>query len=501
MLNHLKTDTDTYLEQVLNHIEEAVQVVNSEGKTIYYNQFAAEMDGLKVSDVLGKHIIQVYPSLTLETSSIMQVLATGTPILNQQQTVVSSTGKIVTIIYSTYPIYQNGILIGACDISQDITKIKELSERMINLQSELLDTRSNRKKSKPVESDARARYTFDDIIGSHDSIIKLKILEQRIARSSSSVLVIGETGTGKELVVQSIHSASPRKNGPFVAQNCSAFPATLLESILFGTVKGSFTGAEDRPGLFELAHGGTLFLDEINSMPIELQSKLLRVLQDGTLRRIGDNKIKQVDTRIIACMNIDPEEAVRNKELRLDLYYRLNVVSLTVPPLRERKSDIPTLTIHFIDMYNRKLNCRVSGISEETSNTFFAHSWPGNVRELQHVIEHAMNIMSGQVIELEHLPAYLRQQNNLKTGGKGAESIEGSSSLPEILNSVERKYLIQALNRCDGNISKAAILLGIPRQTLQYKLKMHKLIDNRLSGKSPMLQIEQHLSSEKAVDT
>lgn len=478
MLNHLKTDTDTYLEQVLNHIQEAVQVVNSEGKTIYYNQFAAEMDGLKVFDVLGKHIIQVYPSLTLETSSIMRVLATGTPILNQQQTVVSSTGKIVTIIYSTYPIYQNDILIGACDISQDITKIKELSERMINLQSELIDTRSsNRKKSKPVEPDALARYTFDDIIGGHDSIIKLKILQQRIARSSSAVLVIGETGTGKELVVQSIHSASPRKNGPFVAQNCSAFPATLLESILFGTVKGSFTGAEDRPGLFELAHGGTLFLDEINSMPIELQSKLLRVLQDGTLRRIGDNKIKQVDARIIACMNTDPEEAVRNKELRLDLYYRLNVVSLTIPPLRERKSDILTLANHFIDMYNRRLNCRVSGISEETSNTFFAHSWLGNVRELQHVIEHAMNIMSGQVIELEHLPAYLRQQNNLLTGDECAESIK-ASSLPEIMKSVERKYLIQALNGCEGNISKAAIVLGIPRQTLQYKLKMHKLLDN-----------------------
>lgn len=480
MLNHLKIDTDTYLQQVLNHIEEAVQVVNSEGKTIYYNQFAAEMDGLKVSDVLGKHIIQVYPSLTLETSSLMRVLATGIPILNQQQTVVSSTGKIVTIIYSTYPIYQDDILIGAVDISQDITKIKELSERMINLQSELLDTRSSqRKKSKLVAPDAMARFTFDDIIGSHDSIIKLKILEQRIARSSSAVLVIGETGTGKELVVQSIHSASPRRNGPFIAQNCSAFPATLLESILFGTVKGSFTGAEDRPGLFELAHGGTLFLDEINSMPIELQSKLLRVLQDGTLRRIGDNKVKQVDARIIACMNADPEEAVRNKELRLDLYYRLNVVSITVPPLRERKSDIPILTNHFIDIYNRKLDCQVSGLSEETSNTLFAHLWPGNVRELEHVIEHAMNIMTGQVIELEHLPAYLRQQNNLKTGDEGTESLK-ESSLPEILNSVERKYLIQALDRSAGNISQAAQLLGIPRQTLQYKLKMHKLMDSRL---------------------
>jgi len=479
--NQIIKDTDIYLEQVLSHIEEAVQVVNSEGKTIYYNRFAAEMDGLKVSDVLGEHIIQVYPSLTLETSSIMRVLATGTAILNQPQTLVSSTGKIVSLIYSTYPIYQNGILIGACDISQDITKIKELSERMINLESELLNTRSShRKKSKPEEPHATTRYTIDDIIGNHDSIIKLKILEQRVARSSSAVLVVGETGTGKELVVQSIHSASPRQNGPFVAQNCSALPATLLESILFGTIKGSFTGAEDRPGLFELAHGGTLFLDEINSMPIELQGKLLRVLQDGTLRRIGDNKLKQIDARIIASMNIDPEEAVRNKELRLDLYYRLNVVSLTVPPLRERKSDILLLANHFINMYNTKLNCHVSGLSDETSDAFFVHSWPGNVRELQHVIEHAMNIMSGQVIELEDLPAHLGQRNILKSNEECTESIK-ESSLPEILNSVERKYLIQALEQCKGNVAKAALLLGIPRQTLQYKLKMHKLMDNPLS--------------------
>ena len=285
--------------------------------------------------------------------------------------------------------------------------------------------------------------------------------------------MIGETGTGKEFVVQSIHSASPRKNGPFVAQNCSAFPATLLESILFGTIKGSFTGAEDRPGLFELADGGTLFLDEINSMPIELQSKLLRVLQDGTLRRIGDNKIKQIDARIIASMNIDPEQAVRNKELRLDLYYRLNVVSLTVPPLRERKSDILTLANHFINIYNNKLNCHVSGISEETSKAFFAHSWPGNVRELQHVIEHAMNIMSGQVIELGDLPANIGQPNNLQMGDDCTESIKESS-----LNHVERKYLIKALDQSKGNVSKAALLLGIPRQTLQNKLKMHKLMDN-----------------------
>ncbi|WP_227765427.1 sigma-54 interaction domain-containing protein [Zhaonella formicivorans] len=475
MLSRLQ-EGDTCLDLVLNHVEEAVQVVNREGITVYYNQVAADMDGLSQDEVLGKHILQVYPSLTLETSSLMRVLETGKPVLNQQQTIVTSTGKTVTILYSTFPLYRNGVLIGACDISRDITKIKELSERVMELQAELLDSKtSGRKKTKNQEMGNFTRYTFNDLIGSHELMVKLKVLGQRVAASSSPVLVVGETGTGKELVVQSIHNASPRKHGPFVAQNCAAFPATLLESILFGTVKGSFTGAEDRPGLFELADGGTLFLDEINSMPLELQSKLLRVLQEGVLLRVGDTKLRKVDTRVIACTNVDPEEAVRKKELRVDLYYRLNVVSLRVPPLRERKSDIPALTSHFINMYNRKLGRRVTHVSEETGMLFFAYSWPGNVRELQHAIEHAMNVTSGQVIELEHLPAHLRQLNN---SGTDSESmvVKGEHSLPEILKNVEKRCLLEALQKSGGNISKAAVQLGIPRQTLQYRLKILGLL-------------------------
>jgi len=320
------------------------------------------------------------------------------------------------------------------------------------------------------------RYTFNDIIGNHESIVRLKVMGQRVAASSSSVLVIGETGTGKELLVQSIHSASERKNGPFVAQNCAALPATLLESILFGTVKGSFTGADNRPGLFELAEGGTLFLDEVNSMPLELQSKLLRVLQDGTVRRIGDSKSRQVDTRIISCTNVNPEEAVRNKELRLDLYYRLNVVTLKVPPLREHKEDISMLTRHFVSMYNRKFGCKVSGISEETYQIFHTYSWPGNIRELQHAIEHAMNIVDGKVIELEHLPSHLLQWVGSQTGDECSLQLDGSS-LSEVLNNVEKKYLTDAMEKFGGNISRAAVQLGLPRQTLQYKLKMLGLLN------------------------
>jgi arginine utilization regulatory protein len=473
----LVDDGNICVDQILDNVEEAVHVVNCDGITIYYNKTAGEMDGLIPEDVLGKHVLQMYPSLTLETSSLMQVLATQQPILNQQQTIVTRTGRIVTILFSTFPLYRNGVLVGACDMCRDITKIRELAERVMELQAELLDAKNiGRRKTKNSEAGCLARYTFNDIIGSHDAMIKLKILGQRVAATSSPVLVIGETGAGKELVVQSIHNASPRSNGPFVAQNCAAFPASLLESILFGTVKGSFTGAEDRPGLFELADGGTLFLDEINSMPLELQGKLLRVLQDGVLRRIGDSKIRQVDTRIIACTNVDPEDAVRKKELRVDLYYRLNVVSLTVPPLRERKSDIPALTHHFIKMYNSRIGCSVIKLSEDVYRVFHSYGWPGNVRELQHAIEHAMNVVSGRVIEMEHLPDGLRRHNEEKSGEIISEFSGRRQSLPEILKSVEIKNLVQALERCGGNISKAAMYLGIPRQTIQYKLKTYGLL-------------------------
>lgn len=484
MFNGLE-GSDSCLDLVLDRLDQAVHVINCEGITIYYNQTAAEVEGLLASEVVGKHVLQVYPSLTLETSSLMEVLATGRPVLDQQQTIVSRTGRIITIHYSTFPLYREGILVGACDLSRDITKIKEMSDRVMDLQAVLLDKKSNSlRKTKKTEV-SFAKYTFNDIIGSHDLIVKLKVLSQRVASTSSPVLVIGETGAGKELVVQSIHNASSRKEGPFVAQNCAAFPATLLESILFGTVKGSFTGAEDRPGLFELADRGTLFLDEINSMPLELQSKLLRVLQDGTLRRLGDNKLREVDARIIACTNVDPQEAVRKKELRVDLYYRLNVVALQVPSLRERKSDITALVDHFIMMYNAKLGRSVQKISWEVNQAFMKYSWPGNVRELQHAIEHAMNIASGTIIEMEHIPEHLRDHSE-EENCEAVCQLHGKS-LPEILGNVERSTLLQALEKSKGNISKAALSLGIPRQTIQYKLKIYGLLtknkkDNSLSG-------------------
>lgn len=477
-MNQLESEI-VWFDQILNSVEEAVHVVNCDGITVYYNKAASEMDGLNQQDIVGKHVLQVYPSLTPESSSLLMVLQSGKPILNQQQTIVSRTGKMVTILYSTYPLYRNGALIGAFDMCRDITKIKELAEQVTKLQAELLDVRrSGRARAKETETGCTASYTFNDIIGSHESIVRLKVLGQRVAGTVSPVLVLGETGVGKELLVQAIHNASSRANGPFVAQNCAAFPSTLLESILFGTVKGSFTGAEDRPGLFELADGGTLFLDEMNSMPLELQSKLLRVLQDGTLRRIGDSGLRQVNTRVIACTNIEPEEAVRNKELRVDLYYRLNVVSLRIPPLRERRSDIPALLEHFIAMYNGRLGRNVTSVSDEVRRLFIGYGWPGNVRELQHAVEHAMNMVSGRTIEFEHLPDRLRVHGREMVPICEPDALEVSRrSLPEVLKAVEKKALLEALGNCGNNVSQAATYLGIPRQTIQYKLKIHGLLE------------------------
>jgi arginine utilization regulatory protein len=479
-----------WFDQILDGVEEAVHVVDPDGITVYYNRAASEMDGLRRQDVVGRHILQVYPSLTPESSSLLQVLSSRKPIVNQQQTIVATTGKMATILYSTYPLYRDGVLAGAFDMCRDITKIKQLAEQVTELQAELLDVRkAGRKKGREADGGGFARHTFNDIVGSHAAMVKLKVLGQRVAATSSPVFVLGETGVGKELLVQAIHNASARRNGPFVAQNCAAFPASLLESILFGTVKGSFTGAEDRPGLFELADGGTLFLDEINSMPLELQSKLLRVLQEGALRRVGDSGLRQVDTRVIACTNIEPEEAVRAKELRVDLYYRLNVVSLKIPPLRERRSDIPELLDHFVALYNARLGRAVTAVSDEVRRVFMEHFWPGNVRELQHAVEHAMNMVSGRVIEFEHLPDRLRRYGEEKAQIFAPDGEEAARlTLPEIMRSVERKALEQALARYGGNISKAAAYLGIPRQTIQYKLKIHGLLESAAAGEGNWLE-------------
>lgn len=449
-------------EKILDHVGEGVQVIDSAGKIVFCNTAAAQLDNVQREDALGKHILDIYPSLTEETSTILQVIKTKEPILNMQQNFVNYKGHKITTVNSSIPILKEGKILGVLEVSRDITQVKALSEKLVDLQEKLY---SNGSTGKKAGDRSMAKYTTKDIIGNSEIMLKLKHRILKAGETGSPVMVFGETGTGKELVVQSVHSASKRKDRPFIAQNCAAIPASLLESILFGTVKGSFTGAEDRAGLFELANGGTLFLDEVNSMPIELQAKLLRVLQEGYIRRVGDIRAKNVDVRVIAAMNIDPMEAVEKGSLRKDLFYRLNVVSIRVPHLSERKEDIRDLVKFFIERFNYRLHKQALGVRDEVMDIFVAYNWPGNVRELEHVIEGAMNVMEGRFIEKEDLSYHLAIKGEQIKSEKEKKQLD----LKTKLEKMEEQYIKDALNDCNGNITNAAMALGIPRQTLQYK--------------------------------
>ena len=457
------------MEIILDYIGDGVQIIDSRGRIVYYNRAAAQLDDINKEDTLGKHILEVYPSLSPETSTLLRAIHTGTPTFNIQQTFLNYKGKKITTINSSFPIKSKDKIIGAIEISRNITNVKELSERVVDLQERLL-LKNSRARDRIIRD--CARYTFFDIIGRSKEMQKIKGLAMRAAQTSSPVLIYGETGTGKELFVHAIHAASSRREKPLIAQNCAALPATLLEAILFGTVKGSFTGADDRAGLFELADGGTLFLDEINSMELELQVKLLRVLQDGFIRRVGDITTRQVDVRIMAASNVDPLTAIENRQLRRDLYYRLNAVSLRIPDLKERIEDISLLTEHFIDKFNNLLNKGVTFISQEVLEIFKNYDWPGNVRELEHVIEGAMNLMDGSEITLEHLPVhFIKYAHDMQ----GLDNKYQKLPLKEAMEQLEKEMIALALEEWNGNISHAADSLEVPRQTLQYKIRKYGL--------------------------
>jgi arginine utilization regulatory protein len=455
------------LGQALDYLEEGIQIIDNRGIIVYHNKFATALDDINRDEAIGRHILEVYPSLNYDTSTLLKALKSGKPILNTQQTFINYKGYRITTINSSIPIIDKGNIIGVVEISKDITHVKSLSEKIIDLQAQI-----NNPKIK--EQNQRALYTFMDIIGQSEKMLKIKSLALKASQSPSPLLIYGETGTGKELFVQSIHNSSPRRGKAFIAQNCAALPPTLLESILFGTVKGSFTGAENRPGLFELANKGTLFLDEINSMPLELQPKLLRVLQENYVRRVGDVKTIPVDVRVITALNKPPKESIEAKELREDLFYRLNVISLFIHPLRERREDLQSYIEYFIDKYNTSFNKQVKAVSPEVKKIFYNHNWPGNVRELKNTIEGAMNMVEGDTIALNHLP------QSLLEGAANLKAIQGPRSLKQRMTDFERQAIVEAMERCNNNISRAAQDLKIPRQTLQYKLIKYHILQETI---------------------
>lgn len=434
---------------VLHQSNEGIHMVNRDGITKYYNTAAAIMDGLDPSEVLEKHVLEAFPSLNRDTSTLLQVARTGKPMVDQQQVYTNVKGAEIATINTTLPVFgQDGQLLGAVEMARDISQIRRLAEQVTDLRRKLYMVAPQ----PPVRQ--TASYTFSDIIGSSRKLCDVLAKAALAAHTDSPIMVVGETGTGKELLVQAVHNSSLRSAKPFVAQNCAALPEGILDAILFGSVRGSFTGAQDRPGLFELANGGTLFLDELNAMPSQLQAKLLRVLETGELRRLGDTRTRRVDTRIIAAMSANPRD-----ELRQDLYYRLNVVTFSLPPLRERMDDIPILCRHFLGKFNAKLGTRISGISANAETLLKAWPWPGNIRELSNLIEGILNLKSVGVIEADDLPEQIKSL-----------SARTCWDLRQELNRLEAIMVNKAMSMAGGNISEASRLLNIPRQTLQRKL-------------------------------
>ncbi|MGX5480393.1 sigma-54 interaction domain-containing protein [Bacillus thuringiensis] len=443
-------------ENLLNELDIGIHIINEESKTIIYNRKMMEIESMERSDVLYKSPLEIFAFEENKNSTLIEALKLGKTNKNIKQTYFNNKGQEITTINDTFPIIENGKIKGAIEISKEISNLKQT-----------IRMGPSRKQS--------TKFTFDHIIGDSEAIQSIITEGKRVIRTSSSILLVGETGTGKELFAQSIHNESQRSTKPFISQNCAAIPDTLMESLLFGTNRGAFTGAIDKAGLFEEANGGTLLLDEINSLSPALQAKLLRAIQEKTIRRIGGTHEKEIDVRIIATINEDPFEAISHNRLREDLYYRLSVVTLCLPPLRERKEDILALVQHFIEKYNTQFGLNVTDVDVNVREFFYAYDWPGNVRELEHIIEGSMNLIEDEtIITAFHMPTRFRERIKTEFNMQHAltnHNTDAPKTLKHTIEKMEKNYINQILKENHGNISQAAKFLGLSRQNLQYRIK------------------------------
>lgn len=464
------------VREILDNISEMVYLVDNKFKIVYVNE-GARKHIFNNKSPINVSIFKAFPFLFRENSNIVKVFKTGIPIKGIITNYIDNNGNHRVALASVIPVIQDGIVVNVYEISEDYTGISNLSEQL------MLQRKKNVKalhhNVKAVTKTWEGYYTLEDIIGHSDSIKHLREQIKIFAESSANLLIYGETGTGKELVAQSIFSLSSHdKSMPFIAQSCAAIPETLLESILFGTSKGAFTGAESKQGLFELASGGILYLDEINSMLLSLQPKILRVLEEGKVRRVGAEKEIKVDFRLISSSNVDPEDLLSGSKMRKDLFYRINVLNLSIPPLRERKEDIPLLMDYYIRKYNKMLDKEIEGYEKNVLEVVMEHSWPGNVRELRNTIERSMHIASGKLIKLRDIRIF--PMISLKKKKESISDIIESEynkriKLNEKLSDLELQLIKNALEKYSGNISKAARDLDIPQQTLSSKIKKHDL--------------------------
>jgi arginine utilization regulatory protein len=445
-------------------MHEAVCVTDEDDKIIIYNSEAEKIDGYKRENVIGKKEEEVYdsPDYLFSHKVTYKVKRTGKSIIEQPSEYPLSRDRNIKILYSSYPFYYKGRLSAVYNIYRNIDQIGEFIATTLEMQKKFMKEQNS--------NQIRARYFLDDIIGESAEMRKTISVARKTALHDSPVLIVGETGTGKELYAQGIHNAGFSSKGPFTPVNCAAIPETLLESVLFGTKKGAFTGAEDIPGLFEQAEGGSIFLDEINSMPLVLQPKLLRVLQDKLVRRIGSSREIPINCRIISATNIDPLAKGNETNIRPDLFYRLATIIIKIPPLRKRQQDIKALAKHFIEKCNIKYDLFIKDISDEVLSLFTGYNWPGNVRELENVIEGTM-CLAGKNIKVfseDLLPTYFKSKL-YSTKNQLVDSVY-QGTLKNALQEFEKNMIISTLQKHNGNVTQAAKELGILRQNLHYRI-------------------------------
>ncbi|MCY0892588.1 MAG: sigma 54-interacting transcriptional regulator [Acidibacillus sp.] len=465
------------LDSMLDKLEEGIHVVDQKGLTLFYNVKMANFDCLDKKNVINVNIQDIKQFISKDKNHLLQTLQSGIPMLNMEQIFVRSNQRRLYTISSIFPIVKNEIVLGAIKITRE-------KESLVQIHSSDL-----------TKSPHHSMVTFKNIVGKNKELMNAINMAKKAAQTRSSVLIVGETGSGKEIFSQGIHNSSPRFSEAFIAENCAALPESLIEGILFGTTRGAFTGAIDRPGLFEVAHRGTLMLDELNALPLFLQAKLLRVIQEKSFRRIGDVHLKQVDVRFIGTINEPPAIAMRMGRLRPDLFYRLAVVIIYIPPLRERMEDIPLLIDHFIQKFNLILGLNVLGVSASVLEYMLSYKWPGNVRELESIIEGAFSIMDEkeQIIDIHHITYHIQLMNlshpiekdesTLSSIPLETESAPISEDIEHLiknaltrsqslsLKEIEHMAILHVMHECKGNITSASKILGISRQNLQYKIK------------------------------
>jgi arginine utilization regulatory protein len=455
-------------EQTIQQVVEGIQIYDRNGYFLHGNPASETLERYKNKDFKGKHVMDLY-DLKEEFSTVLTVLRTQKPVLNRCDNFKTTTGKTLTTINSGYPLKIGAQLYGACVFESDLSGLKRIKSRTFNLEAYV-------ESQHPTHQELL--YTFEDIVHESESMKEAIHFAKKVSLTDSSILIVGATGTGKELMAQSIHSFSPRRHKPFIDVNCSAVPTNLFESMFFGTEKGAFTGSIAKQGFFEMAEGGTLFLDEVNSITPDMQAKLLRVLQEKRFQRIGGNKYIRSDVRIITAANEDFFELMQQQKVRKDFYYRISTIKIDIPTLQERKEDIPALAKYFLDEFCNHYHRSSMTLSERALDEFLQYEWPGNVREFRHTIEYAFTRApeDALVLEFEHLPDYLQSTKRVShkapnhfSMAPAALSIDGN--FDERMETFERKLIENALTLHERNVSKSAKSLGMSRQNLQYRMR------------------------------